>query len=153
MYHAPESSPTPSHQSLSLCVNNRNDHFYFFHIYIHNHFHNHALLFWVVHFWCHTARSTNPDTFTAFHRWGLCLTIIDGSFTLREDISQLVDTQHNLSFTISLNRTTHLDVVPLIESTRSTPNAMLINNRVPTTHHRTPNTMSIYRSCTHTHLM
>ena len=45
-----------------------NDHFYFFHIYIPNHFHKNALLFWVVDFWCCIASSTNPDTFTAFHR-------------------------------------------------------------------------------------
>ena len=32
-------------------------------------------------FWCLTASSANPDTFKAFHRWGLCLTIISGFFT------------------------------------------------------------------------
>ena len=36
---------------------------------------------WVAAFWCPTAGFANPDTFTAFHRWGLCLTIVDGLFT------------------------------------------------------------------------
>ena len=36
---------------------------------------------WVADFWCPTVGSTNQDTFTAFHRWGLCLTIIGGFFT------------------------------------------------------------------------
>ena len=36
---------------------------------------------WVTDFWCLTAGFVNPDTFTAFHRWGLCLTIIGEIFT------------------------------------------------------------------------
>ena len=36
---------------------------------------------WVADFWCLTADSTNPDTFTTFHCWELCLTIISGLFT------------------------------------------------------------------------
>ena len=36
---------------------------------------------WVADFWCRTVGSANLDTFTVFHRWGLCLTIIGGSFT------------------------------------------------------------------------
>ena len=36
---------------------------------------------WVADFWCPTAGSANLDTFTVFHRWELCLTIICGFFT------------------------------------------------------------------------
>ena len=36
---------------------------------------------WVANFWCHTTGFANLDTLTTFHHWGLCLTIIDGSFT------------------------------------------------------------------------
>ena len=36
---------------------------------------------WVADFWCLTAGFVNPNTFTAFHRWGLCQTIIGGLFT------------------------------------------------------------------------
>ena len=83
MYHAPESSCDFLTQCLSLCVNNRHfpmtstDHFLdsFHFIFTIMHF------LWVVDFWCRTASSTNQDTFTAFHHWGLCLTIIDGSLT------------------------------------------------------------------------
>ena len=32
-------------------------------------------------FWCLTASSANPDTFTVIYRWGLCLTIIGRFFT------------------------------------------------------------------------
>ena len=35
----------------------------------------------VADFWCLTASSANPYTFTTFHRWGPCLTIIGGLFT------------------------------------------------------------------------
>ena len=36
---------------------------------------------WVATFWCLTMGFANLDTFTVFHRWGLCLTIIGGFFT------------------------------------------------------------------------
>ena len=36
---------------------------------------------WVAYFLCRTVGSANPDTFTTFHCWRLCLTIIDGLFT------------------------------------------------------------------------
>ena len=36
---------------------------------------------WVANFWCFTAGSSNPNTFTAFHHWELCLTIIGEFFT------------------------------------------------------------------------
>ena len=36
---------------------------------------------WVADFWCRIVGFSNPDTFTTFHRWGLCLTIIGGLFT------------------------------------------------------------------------
>ena len=35
----------------------------------------------VADIWCPTAGSTNPNTFTAFHSFGLCLTIIGELFT------------------------------------------------------------------------
>ena len=42
---------------------------------------NPCTIMWVSDFWCRTVISRNPDTFTAFHRWGLRLTIIGRSFT------------------------------------------------------------------------
>ena len=36
---------------------------------------------WVADFWSPTAGSADPDTYTVFHRWGLCLTIISRPFT------------------------------------------------------------------------
>ena len=52
---------------------------------------------WVANFWCHTISFTNLDTFIAFHRWGLCLTIIGGSFTQGGDLSLLANTRHIFS--------------------------------------------------------
>ena len=89
---------------------------------------------WVVNFWYLTASSAIPDTFMAFHRWGLCLTIIDGFFTrggiypflLRLDTYFLFHETVRLYWTLS-----HLP---------SPPNQTL-------------NPMSIYQPCTHTHEM
>ena len=36
---------------------------------------------WVADFWCLIASFSNPDTFTTFHCWRLCLAIIDRFFT------------------------------------------------------------------------
>ena len=72
---------------------------------------------WVADFWCHTSGSANLDTFMAFHCWGLCLTIIGGSFT-RGDLSLLANTQ-NILFTILFNCVTLLDVVPFTKPTKS----------------------------------
>ena len=77
----------------------------------------HAPFLWVVDFLCLTVGSTNPYTFTAFYRWGLCLTIISRFFTPSGDLSLLADTRH--IFSISCNRATLLDVVPFIEPTQS----------------------------------
>ena len=49
---------------------------------------------WVADFWCHIAGSANLDTFTAYHRWGLCLAIIRGSFTRGEIYPNLLGTRH-----------------------------------------------------------
>ena len=80
-------------------------------------------LFVVANFWCLTAGFANPDTFTTFNCWGLCLTIIGRFFTQGRggggggggDLSLLVDTRH--IFFVSCNRATLLDVVPFIEPT------------------------------------
>ena len=90
-------------------------------------------------FWCCTAGSVNLDTYIAFHRQGLCLTIIVGFFTLGGgggggDLFLIVDTRH--IFSISWNHTTLLDFAPFTEPTQLTPN-----------------TVSIYQPCTHTHEM
>ena len=52
---------------------------------------------WVANIWCRTMGSANPDTFTIFHRWGLCLTIIGKLFTQGRNLSLLVNTQHIFS--------------------------------------------------------
>ena len=72
-------------QCLSPCLNNyhfSNDIKLSFSFNSYSFYLQSRALLWVVEFWCRTVGSTNPDTFTIFHRWGLCLTIIDGSFTL-----------------------------------------------------------------------
>ena len=85
---------------------------------------------WVADFWCHIADSTNLDTFTAFHRWGLCLTIIDESFT------RLANTRHIFS-------------LPFYSIVRL--NWTL--SHLPSPPNKTPNVVLIYQPCTHTHLM
>ena len=126
-----------------------NDHFLdSFHFYIHNPTPFVGSGFLVSHCELHKPRhfyGLSPlGTMSDHNRW---------VFHPGGNLSQLANTQRIFSFTISLFRVTHLEVVPLTVFTRSTPNAVMINNRVPTTHYRTPNTMSIYLSCTHTHLM
>ena len=109
-------------------------------------------LLWVVDIWCHTMGFTNPDTFTAFHRWGLCLTIIDESFTLGGIYPNLlIPSAYCLlpfSYPMQLIWMLSLKSSP----PNLTPNVVLINNRVPTTHHRIPKQCRSL-PCSHTHVM
>ena len=101
-----------------------NDHFIF---KIHAHFCGYRI------FWCLTVGSTNPDTFTAFHLWGLCLAIIGGFFT-REGIYPFLlipGTYFLFHATVRLCWTlSHLPSLP----------------------NKTPKAMSIYQPCTHIQL-
>ena len=65
---------------------------------------------WVTNFWNLTTGSANPDTFMAFHSWGICLIIIGGLFT-RGRIYSFLLIPDTFFFTILINRVTLLDVV------------------------------------------
>ena len=69
-HQLPHTMPKPMCEKLSFSMTSN------------HHFFDSLHFMWVVDFLCRTMGSTNPDTFTAFHYCGLCLTIIDGSFTL-----------------------------------------------------------------------
>ena len=78
--------------------------------------------------------STNSDTFTAFHRWGLCLTIIYRFFTRWGIYSFLLIPSTYFPFHATVQLCWTLSHLP------SSPN-------------QTPNAVSIYQPCTHTHEM
>ena len=59
-----------------------------------------------------------PRTLTAFHRWGLCLTIIGGLFT-HGRIYPFLLIPDTYFFTILFNRVTQLDIVPFTELAQS----------------------------------
>ena len=90
--------------------------------------------------------SANPNTFTTFHRWGLCLTIISGSFTQGGDLSQLADTQH--IFSLPFQSTVRLcwTLSHLTEPTQSNTKCRV---DLPTMHSHPSNAMSpcIYNVC------
>ena len=65
----------------------------------------------VAKFWCHTVSFANLDTFTAFHYWRLCLTLISGSFT-REGVYLYLLIPDTYFLYHLFNRATLLDVVP-----------------------------------------
>ena len=77
---------------------------------------------WVADFRCLTAGSANPNTFTAFHRWRLCLTIIGGSFTEGGGgggLSLLVDTRHIFSLSFPSTVRIYWTLSHLTEPTQS----------------------------------
>ena len=84
-----------------------------------------------------------PRHFHGLSPLGLCLTIIDGSFTLRGIYHNLLIpiAYCLLLFSYSVQLIWTLSHYPSLPN--PTLNAVLINKRVPTTHHRTPNTVSI----------
>ena len=92
----------------------------------------------VVDFWCLTAGSSNLDTFTAFHRWGLCLTIIGGLFT-RGRIYPFLLIPDIYFLYILINHATLLDVVPFTEPIQSNTKH---NVDLPTMHSHPFNAMS-----------
>ena len=61
----------------------------------------------------HRKLRTPSNTFTGIHRWGSCLTITNGFFHSRGCLFLLVITRHIFYFTVSYNRSTLLDVIPL----------------------------------------
>ena len=93
---------------------------------------NPCAFLWVADIWCLTAGSAKIDTFTAFHCWGLCLTIISGFFT-RWGIYPFL----------------------LIPSTYFPFHAIMrlywTLSHLPSPPNQTPKAMSIYQLCTHTH--
>ena len=75
-------------------------------------------LLWVENFWCPTAGSVNPDTFMAFHRWELCLTIICGLFTRGRIYPFLLIP--GTYFLYHFNQSCHfVELVPFTEPTQS----------------------------------
>ena len=109
-----------------------------------------CVFLWVVDFWCLTTGFANLDTFTTFHRWGLCLTIIGGFFTRGGIYPFLLYPTHVffISFFFYAIVRVILDVVPFYLAHHRTPNTMSIYH-VLTTFHRTPNTVLI--STMHSH--
>ena len=99
-HRLPHTTPKPMCEKPSFWMI-FNDHFQNkFHLFINQELFgwyltmNLCAFLWVADFWCLTTGSANPDTFTVFHRWRLCLTIIGRSFTRGGDLS---DTRHIFS--------------------------------------------------------
>ena len=140
----PESSPTPSQMPKPMCEQpsfsmTSNDHFFdsLHYIFI---FSFTILCLYGLH---------KPRHFYGLSLLELCLTIIDGSFTLGGIYPNLLIPRAYclLLFSYSVQLIWTLSHYP--SPPNPTPNVLLINNRVPMTHHRTPNTMSI--STIHSH--
>ena len=93
---------------------------------------------WVANFLCLTVGSANPDTFTAFHRWGLCLTKICGFFTRRGIYHFLLIPDTYFLYHL-FNCATLLDVVLFTKPTKSNTKCSV---DLPTMHSHPFNTMS-----------
>ena len=94
----------------------------------------HASFLWVVDFWCLTAGFANLNTFTEFHHWRLCLTII-GRFLIQGGIYPFLLIPKTYFMFHAIVR-----LCWTLSHLLSSPN-------------QTPNAVSIYQPCTHTYEM